>query len=113
MKRKLTILTILFLMSGCSSLVTHTSSNDQLGKYLKQDLSNVSKSYSGLCFGIVLIVNNERGNTKSEIISAIGFYDMPASAAIDTLFLPIDLSLDFYFYIKNGYYPSTLCSKVK
>lgn len=112
MKIKTILLISILYLSGCSSLVTHIGTDDQLGKYLNQDVSDVSKTYSGFCFSLGLIINNERGNTKSEIIASMGFYDMPVSAAIDTLLLPIDLSSDLHFYIKNGYYPSLLCSRL-
>lgn len=103
----------LFVITGCSSVITHTTSYEHIGNYLNEDLSRVSRTYSGFCLGIGMITRVKSEDSRSEALAFIGFYDMWMSTMVDTVLLPVDLSMDAIFYMKNGYYPDLLCEKVK
>lgn len=111
--RWLCALGVLLFIPGCSSVITHTTSYEHIGNYLDEDLSRVSRTYSGFCLGIGMITRHNHNDSKSETLALLGFYDMAMSGFLDTALLPIDLSMDTIFYFKNGYYPDWLCERVK
>ena len=77
----------LFLFSGCASIMTHTQQSPEgKGAYsgVRADVSVLAHPNS---VGDAVI-----GHVSPAIIVPCGIIDMPLSAALDTLLLPIDLT---------------------
>lgn len=99
-------------MAGCSSIATHTTSFKGIERELAVSLDGVSTTYSGFCLDLGLIVHHVHNDPKSELMAKLGFFDMPLSAAMDTVFLPADLIRDLFFYSRTGSFPDFLCQRL-
>lgn len=111
-KARSLVLSCVIGVAGCSSLTTHMTSFEGIEQQLSVSLEGVSTSYSGFCLGLGLIVHHVHNDPKSELMAKLGFFDMPMSAAMDTLFLPADLARDLFIYSKTGEFPDFLCQRL-
>lgn len=112
MRGSLLLLVCVAFLSGCASAITHTTSLASLEQSYQTKEHRLSHAYSGVCTNFEAIINHTHSDSQDEALAFIAFYDLPFSFALDTILLPVDLTINLFRYSREDYYPQLLCSVI-